>query len=914
MAFLRQRADNWRHEVPGARWFKADLHTHTIDDAPSGLVRLSDEATTPATSERALRTYARQYLEHAIANGVQVLGVTPHRPRINDSGNRSAAWRIVEEWNSGIDDEGVPYREKIFAVFPGFMPSLHDGRGVLRLIYLFDPEIGSDRYLQLFDVIMQGKAPWNGDQPAATDLGHMKVTELLRARRQQDRQSASQECASWDFVALAPHVFSETGLFGTPAEPVRRDDFDTSSLVGLELPRDRLPTDPFPGKAWISEFVTHNRLTYFHSSGAFNPEDIGERHVWVKMASPTIESLRQAFVASASRVRCGHELSPDGDFQDLDQPPDAVLYERPWLRSVTVAGKASFLGRADDNDKPTRFEFSPDLTCIIGGSMTGKSTLLDGLRVHIDAALPQDERTREDVLQRATTRLLAGSASVEMDCPGCDPTAPRHEQWPAIFYTQGELQRLAHEPEAIEDVLARLDSSESAEVAGRNRRLADLDRELKRAQARLRELEGGVADAEQALVRSRNAVDELAAFGDAGVEELNRSSGAAAAWSSYVDSLAGVADDAGELAGIVDDLTMPPADDVTDALSTQMQKHLELLFSAARDLTAAIGAAKDTASAISAERDQRRDELRQQVDKTLAARGVEGSRINELQALNAQAALHDSYEANYNSARRRFDQLRETFEQTLTERRKVVAEQREAYDRVLDTIQGQFDGRIAARRIDDGDPQDLEQFLARLGQRGITRWWNDTKSDPPSPDQLLAALDAGSLSSVGMSDAVQETFRTQMTPSLRRELAAVRCPDRYVLEFQPDGGDHRPLNELSGGKRVNLLLSLLLETADARPLVIDQPEDELDNRFLFETLLPALGRLKGRRQVILATHNANIVVNGDADQVIQLDASARRGHVAASGTIEDPAARDAIVQTVDGGDEAFCLRRIKYGF
>ena len=79
-------------------------------------------------------------------------------------------------------------------------------------------------------------------------------------------------------------------------------------------------------------------------------------------------------------------------------------------------------------------------------------------------------------------------------------------------------------------------------------------------------------------------------------------------------------------------------------------------------------------------------------------------------------------------------------------------------------------------------------------------------------------------------------------------------------------------------------------------------------------MLPALKRLKGHRQIIVATHNANIVVNGDADQVIQLEATADRGHVARSGAIEDPTVRDAIVQTVDGGDEAFRLRRLKYGF
>lgn len=912
MAFVLQKADNWRRDVPGARWFKADLHTHTIDDAPSGCVHLPDGIAAPPKSAEELAAYARRFLEAAIRSGVQVLGVTPHRPRIADSSDLSAAWQIVEEWNTGMDAEGIPFREKIFSVFPGFMPSLNDGRGALRLIFLFDPEIGRDRYLQLFDLIMKGKTPWNGNQPTVTDLEHAEVLDLLSANWQQDQQR--QGMAPWNYLALAPDVFSETGLFGTPAEPVKRDDFDTRSLGGLELPSNLRSEEALQGKEWIREFVAQHRLSFFHSSSAFKVHDIGYRHVWLKMASPTVEALRQAFVASETRVRCGHELGPDGNFQDLDNPPDATLHERSWLRSVTVTGKASFFGASDDS--PTRFEFSPDLTCIIGGSMTGKSTLLDGLRVHIGARLPQDERAKKEVTQRAQTRMLAGSASVELGLRGSDPTAAKHEQWPATFYTQGELQRLAQEPDAIEDVLARLDASESAQIEARNRQLDELDRELKRSQARLNELEGGVADAEQALARSNQASAELTAFADAGVEELNLASGSAAAWTGHVDAATNVTDQVHNLVDMIEALEIPPADDDgTEVLAAEMQEQWELALTAARDLSSALAGARDTATAIHARKLRHRDELRQQVDRTLAEQGVDGSRINELQALNAQAALRDSYEANLDSARDGFRKLSNAFRQSLSERQDVVKKQREAYDRVLDTIRWQFDGHIIGRRIDDGLSQNLEQFLVGLGQRGITRWWNDReRTQRPSPAQILKLLEDGNLSSVGMSDAVQETFCAQMTPSRRRELAAVRCPDRYVLEFQPDGREYRPLDELSGGKRVNLLLSLLLEAADPRPLVIDQPEDELDNRFLFETLLPALGRLKGRRQVILATHNANIVVNGDADQVIQLDASAQHGHVAASGAIEDPSVRDAIVRTVDGGDEAFRLRRIKYGF
>ena len=309
------------------------------------------------------------------------------------------------------------------------------------------------------------------------------------------------------------------------------------------------------------------------------------------------------------------------------------------------------------------------------------------------------------------------------------------------------------------------------------------------------------------------------------------------------------------------------------------------------------------------------ESVRKDVNRILADRGFDGARIEEFQALSRRASLRDSYKANLVQARSRLESAEKAFDELHEERQNLVAEQRKAFDRVMTAIRDQFEGRILARRIDSAERGPLDGYLRGLGQRGITRWWNELDNrDKPSPDQLLERLETNTLASVKMSKAVQSTFRECMTRSERRRLAAVRCSDGYFLELKMDDGRYRRLDRLSGGQRVSLLLSLLLQARDSRPLVIDQPEDELDNRFLFDTVLPALKRLKGRRQIVVATHDANIVVNGDADQVIQLEATANRGRIAYSGAIEDPAVRDAIVRTVDGGDEAFRLRRLKYGY
>ena len=328
------------------------------------------------------------------------------------------------------------------------------------------------------------------------------------------------------------------------------------------------------------------------------------------------------------------------------------------------------------------------------------------------------------------------------------------------------------------------------------------------------------------------------------------------------------------------------------------------------------------------------DGLRVAVERALAERGLDAGKLREIQELNRQASLLPSYEANLDRTRKDLHATERQFSGTSKERGTLAVEQRKAFDRVVADVEREFGRRIRARRADNGDFRPLDTFLRSLKQKGITRWWNDLKEhQKPSPDELIDCLGPDTdhqsweewlenldtqlddpLDGMGMSDAVQSTFRESMTRARRRELAALRCPDRYFLELRMDDGSYRRLDELSGGQRVSVLLSLLLETEDTRPLVIDQPEDELDNRFLFETVLPALKKLKGRRQVIVATHNANIVVNADADMVIQLEATATRGRVGCSGAIEESAVRDAIVRTVDGGEEAFRLRRRKYGF
>lgn len=130
---------------------------------------------------------------------------------------------------------------------------------------------------------------------------------------------------------------------------------------------------------------------------------------------------------------------------------------------------------------------------------------------------------------------------------------------------------------------------------------------------------------------------------------------------------------------------------------------------------------------------------------------------------------------------------------------------------------------------------------------------------------------------------------------------------QYGIEY--DGLD---IQKLSPGTRgiVLLLLYLELDEADGRPLVIDQPEENLDPKSVFDELVGLFVEAKSNRQVIMVTHNANLVINTDADQVIIAEAGPHR-HGALppisykSGGLENAEIRSAVCDILEGGEGAF---------
>ena len=184
-----------------------------------------------------------------------------------------------------------------------------------------------------------------------------------------------------------------------------------------------------------------------------------------------------------------------------------------------------------------------------------------------------------------------------------------------------------------------------------------------------------------------------------------------------------------------------------------------------------------------------------------------------------------------------------------------------------------------------------------------------------SPLELVAAAEWKDAAAVSNATGINIDRAEAVVTALQRadlaDIIAAPIDDAVDLQLL-DGATYKPSGELSIGQRCTVVLPLLLaDRGDI--LIIDQPEDHLDNAFIAETLVRGLLQRDSTSQVIVSTHNANIPVLGNAETVVVLGSDGKRGFVSQQGPLEDAKTVDAITKVMEGGREAFGRRAALYG-
>lgn len=179
-----------------------------------------------------------------------------------------------------------------------------------------------------------------------------------------------------------------------------------------------------------------------------------------------------------------------------------------------------------------------------------------------------------------------------------------------------------------------------------------------------------------------------------------------------------------------------------------------------------------------------------------------------------------------------------------------------------------------------------------------------------SPRELLEYVEDFNVDGLSDIAGINSERATKIIASLNEadlgEIATVEIEDSVSFSLL-DGGDYKDFIDLSTGQRCTVILPLILEHTE-KIIVIDQPEDHIDNAFITSTLIKAILRRADKGQMILTTHNANIPVLGDADLVVHMASDGTRGFEEVSGSLEDAHVVEAISTVMEGGADAFRRR------
>jgi energy-coupling factor transporter ATP-binding protein EcfA2 len=350
-------------------------------------------------------------------------------------------------------------------------------------------------------------------------------------------------------------------------------------------------------------------------------------------------------------------------------------------------------------------------------------------------------------------------------------------------------------------------------------------------------------------------------------------------------------------------------------------------------LAASLGLVEEHVSAISGQIREAQDTVAQARQSVAQAHSSHASELAKLTALNQAASEHARVRAALEQQVVKLQALEEQRSElnvelkTLLERRKslktthiLMRDQISAMrEEVASELQREAGERVRIRIMRNADHLAYQQMLVDALRGARVRNHDEIITTlmqlrPEQLAQLIQANDCDSfeeLTAFGSerSRKILDAFRESVDPLA---LEVITIEDKIGIELNVSSAgkpNFRDASDLSRGQKCTALLPILLARRDS-PLLIDQPEDNLDNHFIFETVVNVVQRLKKRRQMIFITHNANIPVLAEADLVLVMNSDGRVGVVEKSGTVDE--CREQIIDLLEGGREAFELRSRRY--
>lgn len=899
----------------GSRWWRVDLHTHTpaSDDYGKG----------PQQKQLRERT-AREWLLDYMRAGIDCVAITDHNTGEWIDPLKAALRELAEEKPEG-------YRR--IHLLPGVEISVHGGIHVLAVL-------GSETTTS--DVAsLLGAVGFSGTKGSSDGVTSKTISEVVA------------EISRAGGIAIPAHVDCAKGLFElqgkTLEQALSSREVFAMELVDPSAAKPQLYTEK--GLHWAEVLGSDSH----HPPGAGELYYPGSRYTWVKMGSPALEGLRLALLdGPLSVLRSDLERGDPNEHAPLAVESIEVsnayymgrsapfeLRLNPWLNAI-IGGRGT--------GKSTLIEFARLALRRQGELPVELRSELDKyatVRANRDESglLTADAEIRVVYRKDGSRFRLQWNPSGDLDPIQEESNGgwDRAEgdvavRFPIQLYSQKQIFHMAKTPLALLRVVDEAPDVDRRSWVSRWREEASRFLALR---AKAREIETGLAEEPRLRGELDDVKRKLSIFENAGhadlLQSFQRRRRQQRAVETWEEIWAGIGDRLREVAA-----ELVP-DSLDAALNAESEEDAALRTEADRARTR-LDTLRESLAALAGQAEEILSDWRQARDRSAWKRAVDVA-VQTYESLRERLAQEGAGDP---SAYGELVHRRQTIERqvvALADRKTEVARLREQAEgrlrRLLEIRRELTEARRAflrsvlqsnrfvrievvpygARETVEGELRELLQrqdrsFEKDIGSPGAGGLLGDLyacEGDSEEIEKALVTLKqrvrqiaACTHDPAGLGDQRFATHVAKLQPETLDRLDLWFPEDSLDVQYSPtgDGRNLRSIEEGSPGQKTAALLAFLLSYGE-EPLVLDQPEDDLDNHLIYELIVTQLREVKRRRQILVVTHNPNIVVNGDAELVAALVARGGETKKECDGSLQKKEVRKTICEVMEGGRVAF---------
>lgn len=860
-------------QLAGARWWKFDFHTHT----PASDFR---DAVTPEC-----------WLKAFMKKGIDCVAITDHN---------SGGWidRLKQTLRELKESKPTWYRP--LYLFPGVEISVN---GNVHILAIFGLDKNGNHIDRLLGAVgYQGN---DGDSSAVTTKSVSEVVDAI---------------ADMDGIAIPAHVDKRKGLFCQFQGPTLKDILQNKNIYAAELracnyQKPQLYTDEKVQWAEINGSDTHS-----FSDGRFGT------FTWIKMDEPSIDGLKLALMDGVPSVN-----------RDMQAVPNR--HTEYFIEELKIH-EAKYIGHT----QPLNFQFSPFLNTIIGGRGSGKSTLLEFMRLVLERemeisgliktesqkyfSIGEDNLLLEnseislvyrkgEVRYRLTWFSQTGSTSLEEKKDGMWQSCEGEVKslFPVYIYSQKQIFELSRSPSALIDIIDKAPQVGAVTIKTQHR---DLVYRYKQIEGEQQELSDKIAEERRLRGESNDLARQIEQIEKSGHKEVLQNYRERQQQLSQLDNLEiqwkEMSDRLFEVGRSIAPGHFDEQHFIGDANFLEFLKATNQKWQIISDRLSELAREGESVLTDWHAKKNKEDwmwaleadiEKYKQLSSQLEQQGIDPGKYSQL--LTQQKTKQEELQQIEEHKSRReclAAEAKEIFGK-IEENRKSLSENRQKFLRGV--LQGNESVNIKVKPFGqdwgsiEKEIRDILQCQGRFNKdieslKNIYQQSTDDKTE-----KLKEAI---TRIRNGEEVAIDNRFASHLRRLPQESISdlVVWFPrDNLKVTFGPN---HQELEHGSPGQKTAALLAFILSYGD-EPLLLDQPEDDLDNELIYDLIVHQLRETKSRRQVIVVTHNANIVVNGDAEMVLPLKAAGGETRVRQAASIQEKGVREAICTILEGGEKAF---------